>query len=371
MKTLGILGGGQLAQMLAIQSQKLKIKTYILSSSPQDPAAQVSSAYWVQGDPFKTSSLLAFFKLVDVVTFESEFFSAQKIKKACQSLKKKPQFSPSLHSLSLLQDRYSQKKTLQAHSINTSPFLPCSFVQNTKTKHLKSVFKKLGPFVLKTRMGGYDGYGTFTVRRPQDIAQIKTSSQSFIAERFIPFKRELALLAVRNQKGQVVFSPLVETYQKDSRCLWVKGPVTHKKLKSFKSTLKPLLHHLKYQGVLAFELFDTGKELMVNEVAPRVHNSGHYSLNGLTEDQFTLHLKACFNLPLKTPKPVKKGFAMLNLLGEGVKKTRLAKPKHVSTWWYDKKISRKGRKMGHLNCLASSPSQALNRLLKARAQYKV
>ncbi len=395
MKTLGILGGGQLARMLALKAQNLNLKVFILSLSKTDPAAQLKFVNWVKGDPYKTNSLSKFIRSVDVLTFENEFIPAKQIQKVLN--KKNPRVSPPLKSLELLQDRYTQKQLLKKYKLKTSPFLKISFSKKTTSKSqtvskpqtekdLLATLKKLGAFVLKTRTGGYDGYGTFILKNKKDIKKIRLNSAHFIAEQFINFKRELALLAVRNKKGTLVFSPLVESKQENSRCLWVKGPTTHKKLNALKRKIKTFLKALNYEGVLAFELFDTGSDLLINELAPRVHNSGHYSLDGLTEDQFTLHLKAIFNLPLKTPKPLKKGFAMLNLLGEGTQtlahfklKKKIIKltrgmeyeNKNFFLWWYGKTKNTKGRKMGHLNSMDSSPTKALSHLLKARKLFKL
>ena len=241
----------------------------------------------------------------------------------------------------------------------TADFMPAD-------KPLRDLLKLWGPFVLKTRTGGYDGYGTFFIRDKND----PLPSTPCIAEKYIDFKRELALTAVRSKKGETVFLPLVETRQEQARCLWVCGPASHRKLKKLQKQITLFLRKTAYQGAVTFELFDTGEDLLINEAAPRVHNSAHHSLNTLTEDQFTLHLKGIFNLPLTTPKPLAGGFAMLNLLGEGVKNPQWKLPQDVHLHWYGKS-SRKGRKMGHINTLASSPQQALRKALKTRHYFKV
>lgn len=392
MKSIGILGGGQLSKLLSLKAQALGIKVFVLSASEQDPAAQ-ENPFWIKGDPSKQKDLKPFFKLVDIVTFESEFFPAHQIRKTLQNLKgKKPHIAPSLKALSLIQDRWTQKQLLSQYEINTADFVKINLKSSTQKK-LILIWEKLGPFVLKTRTGGYDGYGTFEIKRKSQIKNIKLSSYLFIAEKFIPFKRELALLSARNKQAQIIFFPLVESFQQHSRCLWVKGPVKHKKLNVLKAKIKKFLNGIDYQGLIAFELFDTGNDLMVNELAPRVHNSGHYSLDALSEDQFSIHLKAIMNYPLAKPKAVKKGFAMLNLLGEGCLKPTLKmkrknkKPnfdlekvfktpmlkinKSINFWWYGKSISRKGRKMGHINATDSSANKALNKLLKAGKFFKV
>ena len=369
--------------MLALKAEDLKIKTFILSPSSKDPAAQLESVHWIKGDPYDTKCLSSFLKQIDLLTFESEFIPAETIKK---SLSSQISIAPSLQALKTLQDRYTQKKILQKYHLKTSPFFKITLNHSKKNlDKLHSLLKKEGHFVLKTRTGGYDGYGTFIIKNKKDIFQFRSRSSEFIGEQFIRFKRELALIACRNKKGSVCFFPLVESYQKDSRCLWVKGPVHHKRLDSLKKQINRMLNALNYEGVLAFELFDTGSELWINEVAPRVHNSGHYSLDGLTEDQFTMHLKAIFNKPLSPPKTLKKGFAMLNLLGGkqtkpfliiGEKKIKLDQGfesfyKNFSLWWYGKNKNTPGRKMGHINSFENSPQKALSTLWKARKKFKI
>ena len=399
MKPIGILGGGQLSKLLAFKAKALGLKAYVLSTDENDPAAQ-GNPFWIKGDPHKSKDLKCFFQKTDWITFESEFFPAKLIEKTLQSLKgKKPYIAPSLKALSLIQDRRTQKQLLSQCRINTADFVKVN-LKAQKQKTLLQLWKKMGPFVLKSRMGGYDGCGTFVIRTKN---QIKTFPPgSFIAEKFVPFQRELALLSARNKNGQIVFFPLVESFQKDFRCLWVKGPAKHKKLNSLKKQIKHMLNRIDYQGLIAFELFDTGENLLVNELAPRVHNSGHYSLDALNTDQFTSHLKAITNQPLTQPKPLTKGFAMLNLLGEGCPKPFLKsfgqnplvqsdkknkkphfylkadfeKPvlkinKQIRLYWYGKTVSRKGRKMGHINSAGSSANQALNQLLKVRKLFKV
>ena len=225
-------------------------------------------------------------------------------------------------------------------------------------------------------MGGYDGQGTFIIKEKlshrQKLAPLKGG---FIAEKLIPFKRELALLSARNKTGHIIFFPLVESFQENHKCLWIKGPAQHPQLPLLKKQIQAFLNGINYQGLMAFELFDTGGELLINELAPRVHNSGHYSLTALNQDQFTAHLRAIMNLPLKPPRLLKEGglkaFAMLNLLGEGVSSPKLKSLPGIEVTWYKKNQSRKGRKMGHINTLAESPEKALEKLLQVRHLFEV
>ena len=389
MKTLGILGGGQLSKLLSLKAQKLGFKTFVLSESPEDPAAQ-GNPFWILGNPAHAKDLQAFLKKVDLLTFESEFFPAKFIQQALKNRGKKGLgIAPSLKVFSLFQDRWTQKKLLSKYQLPTADYWKWDLKLDKKEK-LFQLWEKLGSFVLKSRTGGYDGYGTFLIKKREHINGLKLSSEKFIAEQFIPFQRELAILAARNKQGQIVFFPLVESFQKDSRCLWIKGPEKHKKLNVLKRKICFFLNDLAYEGLIAFELFDTGEDLLINELAPRVHNSGHYSLEALDQDQFTAHLKAVQGQALNSPKLLKPGFAMYNLLGEGSKepvfkknqnshlrlKDIINKPtplkyKGFSLYWYGKTISRKGRKMGHLSATASSANQALKKLLKVRSYFKV
>ena len=383
MKSIGILGGGQLARFLSLSAKNLGLKVEVLSPSKQDPAAQ-NNPYWTQGNPHSPTDLKKFLANKDILSFESEFFSAKQIEQLLKS-KSSLTIAPSLKNLKTIQDRLYQKKLLQKYHIQTADFSPIDFKSRSSfQKELSDFWEQWGAFVLKSRMGGYDGYGTFFITKKHHIKQLRLPQTNFIAEKFIPFKRELALLSARNKKGQIVFFPLVESFQKKSICLWVKGPAEHKKLKSLKAQIKKFLNHIDYQGVIAFELFEIHSSLIVNELAPRVHNTGHYSLDALTEDQFCLHLKAINNQTLKTPLLKSKAFAMLNLLGEGYKNPSFKKKslmdkalqnelkkQQISFYWYGKTKSLIGRKMGHLNSKDSSSQQALNKLLKLRPFFKV
>ena len=441
-KVIGVLGAGQLALFLNIKAQELGFKLLTLHPSNKTPAGLISSypqsktnadasldsaphPSWIQGDPRNQKDLRQFLKKVDILTFESEFFSAELIQKA---KKQTVLIRPSLKNLKNMQDRWLQKKLLVQHGFPVLDFtardniiktdssackkapapkaekirakqkafslskaekirfkqesekICVSLNKGEKRAALLDIWEKWGPFVLKKRQGGYDGCGTFIFKSRQDISKLKIPAGSFILEPFISFERELALLSARNQKGQVVFFPLVESFQKNSVCLWVKGPVKHKMLTPLKKQIKAFLTKIDYRGVIAFELFEVDSRLIVNELAPRVHNSCHYSLSALTEDQFSMHLKAISNQDLPPPRLKTQGFAMLNLLGEGAPRPRFKrhnlleqkerlKKQGVHLYWYGKTESRPGRKMGHLNCIEGD--QALKKLLKIKKHIKV
>ncbi|HRO66758.1 MAG TPA: ATP-grasp domain-containing protein, partial [Pseudobdellovibrionaceae bacterium] len=276
---IGLLGGGQLARMLALKGQELGLEMHVLSAQASDPAAQVTR-HWHQGSPDRAEDLAAFFKSVDVVTVESEFHEAALLAEAEKTSGTK--LFPSAANLGSLQDRLPQKELLKNSGLRTAPFLAVDSWADMDRAF--AAFE--GEFVLKKRRGGYDGYGTFIVRSKKDLERLKITFDPTlspcIAEAFVPFRRELAVIAARNPQGEITLLPMVETHQVDSRLDWLKGPVRHGGLRALQKGLGKFLEKLDYVGVIAFELFETQDRLLwINEVAPRVHNSGHYSLEAV------------------------------------------------------------------------------------------
>ena len=377
---LGILGGGQLARMLALKCHELGIKPFILSANKADPAAEVS-AFHMEGDLQSKKHLKKFLKTVDLATFENEFLNMDLLEQAAAAAGRPIHPKPKV--MHLLQDRITQKKLLEKHNIPTAYFRSGQGLQDL------TAFTRLFPHgaVLKKRRQGYDGGGVKMIKNSKELFKAKNfilkNKDHLMIEEFVPFKKEAALILARSRKRQIVELPLVETHQKNACCVWVKGPSQHKQKNKLVQKLKTFLNHIDYEGVMAFELFDTPSgDLWVNEIAPRVHNSGHYSLDALSECQFTLHIKAVLNLNLTSPMLLKNGFAMLNLLGgEGALNWKHSSPSKkllnpeaaapARLYWYGKVHSRLQRKMGHVNVLASTPAKALNRALQIKKDYSL
>lgn len=360
---IGILGGGQLARMLSLSVHPLGYTVAVLTASAQDSAAQVTGKT-ILGSLEDEQDLRRFFKEVDAVTFESEFVDIQKLERC---LPENVQVFPSLEAIETIQDRLTQKRLLDRHHIPTSPWMP---VENAKDlQKAKEKFPK--GFVLKQRRFGYDGYGTFVFRngKGDETALLKTN-HGFIAEEWIQFKRELAFSVVRSRSGQILTLPLVESVQKDSRCFSVQGPIQHSGLKKLQSPTTKMMNALDYVGILAFELFDTKSGLLVNELAPRVHNSAHYSIDALTCSQFEYHWRAGLDLPLPKVQLRQPGFAMVNLLGEGGKIV-LDRSTKGYLHWYGKKENRPGRKLGHINTLGKTAKAALQQALSWRKDFEL
>lgn len=347
---IGILGGGQLARMMALEAHRLGYEPHIFSSSALDPAAQVTK-YWQHGNLQDSKALDAFVESMDYVTFESEFVPTEILKTWEKSweIKNPKKIFPHPSVMKTLQNRTTQKQTLVTHKIPTSPFLEIH-----KTADLETVIQTLGPqFVLKTTFGGYDGYGTFFAKGPSDLTkisdQMNNSTQSFIAEKWVSFKKEIAVMLVRTASGKCFSLPLVETKQTTGRCDWVRGPIQHKAYPTLEKKLFKMLKALDYVGVMGVEMFDTGKEILVNELAPRVHNSGHYSQDALSQSQFALHLRAGLDHDLSSPKQIGKEFVMVNLLGQSDKALKVPEKLSGTLHLYGKADNRPGRKMGHVN----------------------
>lgn len=379
MRPLGILGGGQLARMLALRASALGIPVAILSESKTDPAAQVSSL-WRKGSLKSQKDLLEFLRACSVVTFESEFLDANLL--AVLSQRTQTPIYPHPHHMALLQDRWTQKNLLNEMGLLTSPFIRVDNVEDAQDAYLEFD----GQLVFKKRRFGYDGNGTFVVKSVKTFEQLisafeKASGDAgLIAERFVPFEREIAIMIGRSVNGQTVSLPFVESFQENSRCLWVNGPLEfNARSKKLESRLINFLKQIGYVGMMGVELFETKSgELIVNELAPRVHNSGHYSMDALNEDQFGLHLKSVLGMAIEKPRLLAPGFAMYNLLGQTERTPQWKLPADVKLHWYGKSENRLSRKMGHFNVLAEARKKnvparadALARAKTARADFKL
>lgn len=368
---LGILGGGQLARMLALAAHPYGILPCIFAAAADEPAAQVSPHFF-QGDLKNKAALESFIQSCDVVTFESEFLNAETLTALSEKLKKPIYPAPRL--MGLLQDRLTQKQLLEKYKIPTAPY--AAVEQWADIENLKTFGTEV---VIKQRRFGYDGYGTFFLPTSKGADLWKAiqqkTSEGFIAEKKIPFRRELALLMARDQFGTIIDFPLVESKQTNARCDWVMGPIKHRQEASLRKTIKNFLRKENYIGLIAFELFDDGKQLLVNEIAPRVHNSGHYSQDALTLSQFQAHILAVAGYKLVAPQ-VLSAFAMANLLGTSKDmpawSNQFAKTPHqCQLHWYGKKENRAHRKMGHINAIAKTPQSALKSALAARRKVQL
>lgn len=336
---LGILGGGQLAQMLTLATYPLGIRTHCLDPNPQACANDLTTVVTAGFDD--ESALDAFLAEIDCVTIETE-----NIPLACADyvLARKP-LMPARKALETTQDRLNEKNFFQTLDIPTAPYFDIKSEQD-----LKDALQKTGfPAILKTRRFGYDGKGQFFIKDESDIAKAWEGHQSsaLILEGFVNFDYEVSLIAVRSQSGEMAFYPLVQNEHKDGILRYSTAPFCNTELQQLaESHAKKMLNELDYVGVLTTEFFFDGQQLVANEMAPRVHNSGHWTIEGTQCSQFENHVRAVCGLPLGSTATVGQSF-MVNMIGQPLDREQCLQIPGVHYHSYGKE-PRPNRKIGHV-----------------------
>ena len=356
-KKVGVVGGGQLAWMMGQVAPKLNLELIVQTPHQNDPAVRRANGVVLGAiaDAQVTSKLAA---LCDVITFENEFIDLDALEKLVEQ---GVIFLPSLNALAPLLDKYDQRTYLQKIDLPVPQFTllkpDSDLVQFSNTSF---------PQVLKACRHGYDGKGTFIVQDLTALTHIwhKYDRPAMLLEDFIPFSKELAIMVARNERDQVVTYPVVETIQKEQVCRWVIAPaeISSDVAKSASEIATTLVRELDYVGVLGIEFFLTKEnQLLINEIAPRTHNSGHYSLDSCDISQIEMQLRAVAGLPLASPQMLSPAALMVNLLGYETSDSDYAEAReqirqipHSFVHWYDKGKSSPGRKLGHVTVLLNS-----------------
>jgi 5-(carboxyamino)imidazole ribonucleotide synthase len=304
---LGVLGGGQLAQMLTLAAYPLAIRTVCLDPNPLACSSDLTLV--LQGDFSDQAVLDNFLKTVDVVTFETENIPLDCAKYVQQ---KKPLF-PSLNALEVTQDRLHEKHFFQSMGVPTADFFPISTEEDLENAALKTGF----PAILKTRRLGYDGKGQSVIQNHKELKEAFSNgkSHSLILEGFVSFDYEVSLIAVRSHEGHILFYPLIRNHHKSGILHHSEAPFFHNSLQNrAEAYATKILNEWNYVGVLTIEFFVSNNHLIANEMAPRVHNSGHWTLEGAHTSQFENHVRAVCGLPLGSTETIGQSF-MLNLVG--------------------------------------------------------
>ena len=346
--TLGILGGGQLGKMLLYETRKYDIKTHVLDPSPDAPC-RIACDYFEVGQLMDYDTVVNFGRKVDILTIEIEGVNVD----ALETLESEGKtVYPSSQTLRRIQNKGDQKVFYRLNSIPTAPFTHYDSLSD-----LKATNPEL-PFVWKSCTGGYDGRGVQMVRKMEDLEGL--SEGTCITEELIPFKNELAVIVARSPSGEVSTYPVVEMefHPEANQVEYVICPARIDDTVSEKAraVAEKVSHAFGHVGLLAVEMFQTqDDEILVNEVAPRPHNSGHYSIEASYTNQFEQHLRAVLNLPLgRTDSKV--GGIMVNLVGaEGHSGDvvyehieDIMAMEGVTPHIYGKKQTRPFRKMGHV-----------------------
>lgn len=344
---LGILGAGQLGRMLAIAALPLGIRCSFLDPTPDSPASQLAGQ--TVADYLDEEGLARFAGGLDAVTYEFENVPVEAAHRLAARL---PVLPPAV-ALQIAQDRLPEKLCLREHGFQTAEFQAVG-----SREELDAAVSNIGlPAILKTRRSGYDGKGQRVIRTEDDIegAFASVGGVPLILEQLISFDRELSILAVRGQDGSFASYPLVQNTHREGilRRSVAPAPDISRELQSSAGrSAERLCESLGYVGVLAIEFFEADGRLLANEMAPRVHNSGHWSIEGAETSQFENHVRAVCGLPLGSTGPV--GFsAMVNLIGKAPDLDgALGIPDcHVHLYG---KAARAGRKLGHITLRASS-----------------
>jgi 5-(carboxyamino)imidazole ribonucleotide synthase len=365
---VGMIGAGQLARMTAAAAVGLGIRFRVLAAAPDESAAQVV-ADTVLGDYRSTDDLLAFAAGCDAVTFDHEHVPQPQLAALEQT-----GFAvrPSASALRFTQDKLAMRERLSELGVPCPRFEPVTSVADVLTMADQTDW----PVVLKAVTGGYDGRGVWVCRSSAEVADVLSHGLSLIAEEFVPFERELAILVARSPSGHGAAYPVVETVQRDGICHEVLAPAPgladHIAEDAIQLGLE-LARDLDVIGLLAVELFQTRGGLLVNELAMRPHNSGHWTIEGARTSQFEQHLRAVLSLPLGSPAAAAPYVVMANILGgddpdlHGKLNHVMAADPALKVHLYGKPV-RPGRKVGHVTALGGDLATVRERARRA-ARY--
>jgi 5-(carboxyamino)imidazole ribonucleotide synthase len=334
---LAIIGDGQLGRMLAQAANPLAIECVALNPGDLNVRCPLTGRVLGEG-------LAALTDGADHLTFESEHIPLA----MAEALAPNHSFNPSPRSLIAMGDRLGERQLLSSLNIPCSPWRAVHSAADVRTAEAELGY----PLYLKRTHGGYDGRGQWRLTAPgdlpDDLLTLLAEGVTVLAEAHVPFKRELSILAARGRDGQMVFYPLAENihHQGILHASLAPAPDSERWQTLANQWVQAVAEQLDHVGMLAIELFDIGDGLLVNELAPRVHNSGHWSQLGCSHSQFENHIRAVCALPLQPP--VSHGLTlMLNVLGERPV-TALAHSRGAQYHWYNKE-PRPGRKLGHIN----------------------
>ncbi len=360
--TIGILGGGQLGYMLALAGYPLGLHFRFLDPSPEAPVGRIAQR--VTADYSDQAALEKFSSGLELVTYEFENVPVE----AASFLAERVPVYPPPAALEAAQDRLAEKNLFRKLGIATTEFATVS-----NSTDLDAAVHTFGlPAVLKTSRLGYDGKGQWILRNAQDVAKAKSELPPvrLILERFVPFTRELSVLAVRSRNGETAIYPLVENHHRSGilRLSLAPAPRLDAAIqRAAENAARRVLESLKYVGVLAIEFFEDQGELLANEMAPRVHNSGHWTIEGAVTSQFENHLRAVLGLPLGSTGPAGH-CAMLNLIGELPESSEVLAVPDAHLHLYGKS-PRTRRKLGHVTLRAASPERLAVRLSELPAFF--
>lgn len=372
---LGIIAGGQLGKMLVLAASNWDVKAYIMDKDDHCPAS-ANCTRFVQGDPMDFDDVYKFGQMVDMLTFEIELVNTDALKNLKSEGKR---ILPDPEHLEMIQDKGLQKNFYKNHNIPTAPYQ----LFNSRDGILTAMNsgKLSTPFVQKLRTGGYDGRGVAVIRSGAGKEELLDGPS--VVEDLVDIEREISVITARNARGEVVSFPTVEMEFNKAANLVDKlicpSSLTREENDRAIEIAEQLISQLEFTGLLAVEMFmDKAGKILVNEVAPRPHNSGHHTIESIITSQFEQLLRSIFNFPLGSTR-IKTPAVMINLIGEDgqegkvryVGLTESMALRGVKFHLYGKKITRPYRKMGHATVMAPTIAEARERADIVKQKLKI
>lgn len=369
---VGIIGGGQLGKMLACEARRMSLKVIVLDPTDGCPASAIANEQIV-ADFKDENAIMRLAARCDVLTYEIELANSEALKEL--EVRGYP-VRPTPETLNLIQNKYRQKRFLREHNIGVPDF---DLVRSKD--HLYELCEKYGfPIMLKACENSYDGRGNFliTSRRKVSAAFNYFPKRELMVERFVAFSKEISIMVARNPSGQIRSFPVTENIHKNNilDTSVVPARIYHTVELKAKRMAEMTMDALQGAGIFGIEMFVTrGGDVLINEIAPRPHNSGHYTNEACSVSQFEQHLRAVLDLPLNKPELFCPA-VMVNILGndgssgpyaiQGL--SQILSVPGVKLYVYGKKASKPGRKLGHITATGRTVKEALNRALKARSR---
>jgi phosphoribosylaminoimidazole carboxylase PurK protein len=368
-KRIGIVGGGQLGRLIAIDAKRLGFNVNIIDPTPNSPAGQIAD-HQIVAEYNDENAIRELAKISDFLTFEIELANAKILDELSE---KGLQINPSAKTLTIIKDKLSQKQFLKKAKIPVA-----DFVEVNSKDDIKKIAEKFGyPLLLKARFDAYDGRGNALIKNVKQIDKglEKLNGRKLYVEKFVPFIKELAIMVGRNAKNEIISYPVVETIHKNNIChiVIVPAPIDKKIHVKAQKLAEKVMKQLQGSGMFGIEMFLTKDEkILINEIAPRVHNSGHYTIEANEASQFEQHVRAITGMPFRSTKLKTPTAVMINIIGErdgnakpiGVKAAE--KISGVKVHIYGKLQTRVERKMGHITVIGNSLNETLRKAKKAR-----
>ncbi len=373
-QVIGIVGGGQLGRMLTLAAKPLGFDVVVVDPGDNCPAAQVG-AKQIQADLYDENALSELSERADYITVEIEHLDANVLERLARGGAK---INPSPKTISLIQDKYEQKVFLAERSIPVAEFT----IVNSQKDATQALSNFGGVMLLKTRHGAYDGRGNTKITNASelDAALAEFGSKTLYAEAYVPFVKELAVMVARDMNGNVATYPIVETTHERNICTIVQAPanISNSINNQAIEVATNVANQLEGAGVFGIEMFlNKQEEILINEIAPRVHNSGHYTMDACYTSQFEQHIRAISGLPLGSSAMYVPAAAMINILGEHDRPTVVKNLKEVLSkpathvHLYGKSPTKVDRKMGHINVTAINAETALKVAKAARNKLEI